>query len=154
MEEQYLEKSKNLAEIEGLISAYNNVSEKDKEKILTIIPDKAGIEDLIQEIEVISKKSGLILESIKVTEVENKDSSRASYYYQPEKEENNKKLPSGVGAIKIDIKLVGTDYLSLRELLKAIENHMRLFDIDNINFDPDKEVTSLEITTYYIKGEN
>ena len=151
MEEQYLEKSRYLTKIENLISAYDNINETDKEKILKIIPNKAGAEELIREIGLITKKNGLILKSIKTVEVEEEDSSKATYFNQPKEDENEKKLPQGVGTIKIEINLVGTDYFSLKELLKVIESHVRLFDINNISFDPDKEQTDLKITAYYIK---
>jgi len=120
MEEKYSAKSSDLAKIEKLISAYNNVSQKDKDKVYLIIPDKPEEEELIREMEVIAQKSGLILESVRVEKVEEKTSIKTTYFNQ--------------------------------ELLRIIESYPRLLDINEINFDPDKETTRLKITTYYIKS--
>ncbi len=152
MEEKYSAKSSDLAKIEKLISAYNNVSQKDKDKVYLIIPDKPEEEELIREMEVIAQKSGLILESVRVEKVEEKTSIKTTYFNQPKGDETVKKLPQGIGTVEIEMNLIGTSYYTLKELLRIIESYPRLLDINEINFDPDKETTRLKITTYYIKS--
>lgn len=152
-EEQYLEKNRDLTDIKKLISAYNNISATDKEKIYLIIPDEVDTEGLIRDMEDMARNSGLVLESVRAEAVAEKSSDSAgSFIQQQPTGDNEKKLPQGVGAVKIEVNLIGTDYYSLKDFLKIIENNLRLFDVDSISFDPVKESTNLKITTYYLKN--
>jgi Tfp pilus assembly protein PilO len=152
-EEQYLEKNRDLTDIKKLISAYNNISATDKEKIYLIIPDEVDTEGLIRDMEDMACNSGLVLESVRAEAVAEKSSDSEGFFIQQQPTgDNEKKLPQGVGAVKIEVNLIGTDYYSLKDFLKIIENNLRLFDVDSISFDPVKESTNLKITTYYLKN--
>jgi Tfp pilus assembly protein PilO len=102
-------------------------------KINTILPNKANIEDLMPQMEIIALKNGLMLLSIQLSQ------------------EDNSGIDPAIGRIRINADIAGADYNGFKILLNAFEKNLRLMDIGSVNFDPKGKKTTLEIYTYYLK---
>ncbi|MBU4482454.1 hypothetical protein KKC16_03330, partial [Patescibacteria group bacterium] len=51
--------------------------------------------------------------------------------------------------IKIDIKLSGSGYLNLKNLVELLEKNLRIFDIESFEYSPEKSDIELNLRTYY-----
>ncbi len=135
---EYLNRQKYYNQLKKLQAEYLKINVSDINKVNIMLPDKKDIESLLPEIEGIILKNGLLLTSI---QVENMGGAPT-----------DKGISQEIKKIKININVVGTDYVGFKNLLKAIENNLRLMDINNLSFDPTGNTTSLDITTYYLNS--
>ncbi|MDD4272009.1 MAG: hypothetical protein PHF50_04370, partial [Patescibacteria group bacterium] len=60
-------------------------------------------------------------------------------------------LPQGVGSIMIEVNLSSVNYSILKNIIKAFENNLRLFDIAKITFNANGNKALLNIYSYYLK---
>lgn len=132
LEASYLEKQVELNKFIKLKRAYNKISQTDKERIKTILPPNVEVEKLIAEIESIVLSNGLILSSLSIQPAEGGLKGEAT--------------PVGVS-----LTVVGADYTSFKNLLKAIESNLRLMDIKNLSYTEGKGGLNLNLTTYYFQ---
>lgn len=137
-----------IKQLEKMKNSYEEIDKIDLDKIDSILPDASGKDKLLSEMENLILKNGLLLTALQIEEV--KETKKIA---NPEGEgdgsEKKDKL-ANVGKIKINLDLTGTNYDSLKKILKAIENNLRLLDVAKIQFSPESNKTSLEILAYYL----
>ncbi|MEK7203241.1 MAG: type 4a pilus biogenesis protein PilO [Patescibacteria group bacterium] len=141
-----------LAEFIKTEKAYNEIKQIDKEKIQAILPDKADVEKLIVEIESIVLKNGLILTSLSTQSTEEKKIKSSAPINNSNKPESKLiSSPESVASVKISLTVAGADYVGFKNLLKTIENNIRLMDIKNIkyNYNVEKSEVNLDLVVYY-----
>lgn len=134
-QKEYEASQQYLAQLNQLNSIYNKVNPDDLKKIENLLPSRAETEDLLSQLEAIAANNGLLLTSLEV-DTGNKN--------------KNVNL-SAVDKIKIKMNVVGLDYVGLKNILRTIENNLRLMDIVNLSFSPAESAASFEIDTYYLK---
>lgn len=153
LEGEFSEQQKSLIQMNDLRNRYEMIAKKDREKVQAMVPDEPQIENLISEMEMIAKKNGLILSVLSV-EVDNSTTKRSSLDPSSalgKKKEAGDTTPSGVGKVNIEMQLVGTDYNNLRNVIKTVENNLRLLDIIKISFEAANTKTNLDMVAYYLK---
>lgn len=140
--------SDKIKQLEKMKDRYEEIDKIDLDKIDSILPDTPGKDKLLSEMENLILKNGLLLTALQIEEVKEtkKIANPEGGAGVPEKKD---KL-ANVGKIKISLDLAGTNYDSLKKILKAIENNLRLLDVAKIQFNPESNKTSLEVFAYYL----
>lgn len=149
---EYETKLNYLNSIRNLKKTYQSISDDDKAKIDALAPAASDTSVIISEIESIVLRNGAILNSVKIEPASsarpnltagsgaNKESPAGIF----------NQLPAGAGLIKIEVNLNSVDYPLLKNIIKAFENNLRLFDIAKISFNVDKSQALLNIYSYYL----
>ena len=157
LQAEYEVKLNYLNSIRNLQESYRLISADDREKINKMVPAINDPSAIITEIGSIAEKNSAILNSIKIDTQSNSDepTTRSS-------SGENKDLPAGiftqppkgVNSVKITAALSSTNYPTLKNVIKTLENNLRLFDIVEINFNPDKNSATLGFYSYNLKVNN
>lgn len=132
-------------------AAYAAIRQTDKDNLNTMLPDENQHELLFTQISALIKQQGLLLTSLSITPDNSSANTKSRSTAKTSAQSDN--LPAGVGSIKVNMSLSGVSYSSLLSLLSALENNMRLIDVNSIQYSPDTGVASLDATTYYVKSE-
>jgi len=128
--------------------AYERVSQAEKDRVKLILPGREGRENLFTELESFVLRQGLILDSL---DFEAKSSLPANS--RQKSEEGVKETPRSGEAesINLSLKISGVNsYQRLKEFLGALENNLRLMDVNDIKYDQSGGTLSLEVSTYYL----
>ncbi|MDD4271881.1 MAG: hypothetical protein PHF50_03695, partial [Patescibacteria group bacterium] len=131
LQAEYETKYNYLNSIRNLKKSYQAISEDQKTKIAAMVPAVNDTSLIIKEIESIAVKNSAILDSIRV---ESKSAGRTNLKVDAEEKKEPpagifNELPQGVGSIMIEVNLSSVNYSILKNIIKAFENNLRLFDI-------------------------
>jgi len=149
-----------LNNLQKLQADYKNVAIEDKRKMDIILPKKGEIEEFFSKMEAFILKSGYILSSLQLsvdeTEVivEQTDSKSKSKNETSDQETDvatqakTEDLLQKIGKVNITMSIIGTDYNGLKNLLRTIENNLRLMDINNLSWSGSS--VNLQLVTYYL----
>ncbi len=146
-----------LTQLNKLKAEYEKISPEDIKKIEIMLPSEKFYEELFVQLESIVLKNGLLLTSIEISPEElpsGKEGADAvkTRNNQPEKNKAaSAGLPEEITKVKIAMNVAGVDYLSLKNLLNALEKNLQLTDITNLSFSPDQKSAALEMYAYYFK---
>lgn len=108
---------------------FKNISATQLKRIEALLPSEAGGEELLLQLESIAANNGVLLTSLKFEKLD-------------EKRE--------VSVLKINLSLSGVDYVSVKNLLSAIEKNLRLINVTSLNFTASGGISSLEMEAYYL----
>jgi len=149
---EYETKYNYLNSIRNLKKSYQTVNGDEKAKIAAMVPAADDASVIITEIESIAVKNSAILDSIKI---EPKSSGRANLVAGSGEGKEApvgifNELPQGIDLIKIEVNLSSVNYSVLKNIIKAFENNLRLFDIAIIDFNVDGNKAFLNIYSYYL----
>jgi Tfp pilus assembly protein PilO len=131
-------KQKELNEIKKLLSSYESIDDKYKEKIRLIAPNRENKEEIFSEINRLVSQNGLLLESISLSETE--DGNDFLKIDDPD-----------LAIVSVKISVRGTDYESFKNFISALENSLPLLDVLSLNFSPTGRTSEFVIDTYYLK---
>lgn len=150
---EYETKFNYLNSIRNLKKSYESIADGDKTKIAAMVPRASDTSIIITEVESIAVRNSAILTSIKIEP--QAASSRANLRVEPK--ENKElpagifsQLPQGVGPVKMEVSLSSVNYPILKNIIKAFENNLRLFDIAKIRFNASENQAILNIYSYYL----
>jgi len=147
----------NIAELRILLESYNSLTEEEKEKINTLVLDRLELDGIFAEINKVLEVNGLIFGGIELQETAKDDTSiirsrgNATSVSSID-DKQNQKLPKGVSAASLTVGAKGVSYSALKSLLSSLENNLRLFDVQSINYDSDKQEVELIVKTYYLSN--
>jgi len=152
---EYEAKNNYLGKIKNLKKLYQQVSQAEIKKIEGMVPNDSKIINLIPEIESIILRNGAVLDSIKVEPNFNKEASAKTNTEAGKKTESLSGIfggppPKGVGRIKIEISLSSVSYQVLKNIIKTLENNLRLLDIAAISYAVQENSAVFTIYTYYL----
>ncbi len=151
LQAEYESKQKYLKALNEMKTAYSQIDPTLIAKIEAMAPKQAEVEKLISELEAVTIKNGLILSSLQIDNSQIKNQTEVKANLEPNRTTTADTLIiSGLSQIKIALKVVGTDYYGLKNILRTIENNLRIMDINKIAYDDAKSETSLEIIVYYL----
>lgn len=129
---------------------YSRISETDRQKIEKMIPPKEDVEDLFGIMESLVKKQGLVLLGLEVSDagplLKNKDKDE-----EFEQKENVPQLMKDVVSANIKLAVSGVDYNSFKRFLWAIEDNLRLMDVQTVYFSPNEGVVNIDLMTYFLE---
>lgn len=139
----YAEQQKKLNNLQVIASLYDKIPVSDLQKFNEVLPDNYIKERLFGELEEIITQNGFVVNSIALIKSDEADVSGAG----TETMLNGTK----VGVVNLTISLSAVNYGGLKNLLRLLENNLRLFDITQVNFSPSGNAVELTISTYYYK---
>jgi len=152
---EYETKFNYLNSIRNLQKSYQSINDGDKAKIANMLPTGRDTGVIIKEIESIAVRNSAILTSIKIEPQAASGRTNLRVGAEPSEEKEPpigifNELPQGVGLIKIGIDLSSVNYPILKNIIKAFENNLRLFDIARITFKASENTALLDIYSYYL----
>ncbi|MFH1822197.1 MAG: hypothetical protein ABH830_00680 [Patescibacteria group bacterium] len=143
-----------LEKLNDLITVYQKIDPVDIENIKLMLPEEYIKEDLFTELESVITKNGLLVKSIVISEPEEETINNNQGRKINESQTTRPSLPKDIKKIKINLTVVGTNYFSFKNLLKALEKNLKIIDITNLEFSPEGETISLELETYYLNSQD
>lgn len=140
----FSKKISHLNNFEALQKNYQAIKADDLEKIKQVLPEGPDLPGLFVQLQSLGREFNLQLISVVVTEEKGSQEKRAA------KEKDIKKL-------NVTLQYGGLgDYVFFKSFLRGFENHVRLFDINNVSFTLAKTggqsgQINLNFTTYYLE---
>jgi Tfp pilus assembly protein PilO len=142
---QVLEEAKNLqVKVEELRKERDTVASLDSQnlkKLYEVLPQKQNLPEIMAQIDALIRKQDLVLGSI---QIDNPQDSSA--------DGETPAIDKRIKSIQVSIFILGGDgsYEKIKELLDALEKHIRLIDITSFSFDPEMTTYSIIFKTYYL----
>ena len=122
---------------------YSKIPASDLKKFNGVLPDDYVKEKLFGELDEIITNNGYILNSIDISK---SDGAATSPVVGSGAVQRAK-----IGAVNVRLSLSAVNYLGFKNLLKLLENNLRLFDITDLSFSPGGNSVGLTLSTYYYK---
>ncbi|MFA5886338.1 MAG: hypothetical protein WC863_01005 [Patescibacteria group bacterium] len=132
-----------LVNLKSVNESYKKISAVDLQKFNSVLPDEYVPERLFGELEEIVSRGGWLIGNISLKPV--KIAAPALFSSSTPITFSNKKL----NAISVSLSISAIDYQGLKNLLKILENNLRLFDVTSVSFSPSSNSVNLVLTTYY-----
>lgn len=154
-ERVYLQQLNKLNKFKQLVAVYNKIPADEKDKLNSLLPPDYIKEQLFIELGYIIPQNGhnltyLDFEKDKEIEAEQEGQRRASAQEEKTARSFLNDLPPDIGYIDADLKISSASYNGIRNLLKLLENNLRLIDIYKVSFNPENESLELSFVTYYL----
>jgi Tfp pilus assembly protein PilO len=153
LQTEYETKFNYLNSISNLKKSYRLISAEDKSRIAAMVPAGSDVGGLISIIEAIALKNGVVLNSLKIEP----DDAKGQTGIRAQAGDNKEplagifeQLPQGVSRIKIEVNLSSVNYPILKNIIKTLENNLRLLDIAKINYSVGESRVMLNIYSYYL----
>jgi len=133
--------------LEKLTRLYSDNKES-IDKINFILPRERDLPNLIIQLEALVLEQGLLLEQLELSVAEEGTSGKA------EELRTTKTTAMNYHTVDINLGFMG-NYSAFKNFLKAVEENMRLMDVDSISFSPESEENpgifkfNLRLKTYY-----
>jgi len=137
----YTDQQKKLANLEIISDLYKKIPSGDLKKFNGVLPDSYIKERLFGELEEIISKNGFILNSVNISREEKKLPTT----------EGMTPRSASIGTIDLQLSISAIDYAGFKNLLRLLENNLRLFDVTSVSFSPGGNTASLTLSTYYYK---
>jgi len=137
----YTDQQKKLANLEIISDLYKKIPSGDLKKFNGVLPDSYIKERLFGELEEIISKNGFILNAVNISREEKKLPTT----------EGMAPRSASIGTIDLQLSISAIDYAGFKNLLRLLENNLRLFDVTTVSFSPGGNAASLTLSTYYYK---
>ncbi|MFH0819987.1 MAG: hypothetical protein V1892_03070 [bacterium] len=159
----FSKKSEHLKKVEALQKNYQTINADDLEKIKQVIPEGPDLSGLFVQLQSLGREFDLQLISVAVTEEKSnqgKGTVKEGISFNLPGQEAPSQALSGLNNVKklnINLQYQGLgNYASFKSFLLGFENHIRLFDINNLSFTLAKTgeksgMINLNFTTYYLE---
>jgi hypothetical protein len=143
-----------LADLRLAGSLYQKIGQPELEKFRQVVPEKYPQEKLFGEIEEIVNRGGWLLSGIRIADEDEEAAANEKNGANEEKVGGPYNLDlENVSRVRISLSVKAIDYIGLKKLLKVLENNLRLFDVQSINFSPESKAAEIVISTYYYRLE-
>lgn len=134
----YADQVKKLNNLKTIASLYDKISPADLKKFNGVLPEQYVKEALYGELEEIVSQNGFILNAVTI----NKDEAKPGDGTEEVKS-------SKVGSLNLQLSVSAIDYAGFKNLLRLLENNLRLFDVTKVSFNPGGNTAMITLTTYY-----
>lgn len=138
-----------LNNLQAVAELYKKIPAADLKKFNSVLPNNYIKERLFGELEEVITQNGFILSSVKILEDTNTNQPAPA-----PAADGSVAAPiasSNVGTINLELAITAIDYAGFKNLLRTMENNLRLFDITKVSFSPDGNSATLVLSTYYYK---
>jgi len=145
---------KRLASLKAISEIYKKISPADMQKFNSVLADSYVRERLFGELEEIIGRGGWLVSDIIISQEEVKKTAA------PIVTENGVITPASspvlnnkkVGTISLQLNISSIDYPGFKNMLRLLENNLRLFDVTNVEFSPASDSAVITIITYYYQS--
>ena len=137
--------------LDGFVSRAKQIDEQfrrvrpsDRATLEEALPAAFNVSDIIANMEAMTRLSGLTPQSVSVA---------VAPATAPGDDANAQvRLPPGVAAASVTLKVTGVNYLTLKEFLNKIETNSRILDLPEFSFDPVNDGMQVNLVTYAYKA--
>lgn len=140
----YTDQQKKLNSLKAVADLYKKISSADLKKFNSVLPDTYIKERLFGEFEEIVNQSGFILSSVSLQADEKEKPGDITA-------ENTSTSSTKIGTVNLELAVSAIDYTGFKNLVKLMENNLRLFDITKVTFSPASNAATIVLSTYYYK---
>lgn len=152
--EQLAAKQSQLDNLKKLQANFEAINDGDIDLVSRILPDAEQVPELLTQLEVIAKQSGVSLISVNVSEVEEAGKQSASERLKAQLQQTNQATAStGIKSMNVQIDVSAFNYLSFRQFIDSLQSHTRIMDIQRFNFSTENQFHSITLHTYYLETE-
>jgi len=134
-----------LNNLKAIADLYKKIPAADLKKFNSVLPDNYVKERLFGEIEEIITQNGFVLSSVSIVDQEASEAAGGN------SGSALLTVPQNIGVINLNLEVTAIDYTGFKNLLRTLENNLRLFDITELSFIPDENAASFVLSTYYYK---
>lgn len=127
-------KKDHLSQLKELAENYSGLSAGDIIKVEKILPREEDIPGVLAQLEKLAVDNGFNILSLDINSVQSL---------------SRDKQQSLVKKLSLSLAIEGGDYASLKLFLDQLENNLRLFDVESLNFTAGSGLYTLNISTYF-----
>lgn len=151
LDSQVQARERELESLKSLQTNFESISDSDIDLVSRILPNKEQVPELLTQLEVIARQSGVSLTSVGVSTVEevNKQSARQRLQEQLN-QTNQSNKPKELETMSIQMEITAFNYLSFRQFVDSLQSHTRIMDIQRMNFSAENQFHSITVHTYYL----
>jgi len=117
---------------------YLSISPEAKARVLEFLPRDQELPNLYYNLDQLAKTAGYKIVTLVVNQETDEETN--------EKDSAPKK---GLQTLKVNLSLEGSGYQNLKNFLSALENNLRIFDLESLNWDPSDTSFEVSFKTYY-----
>lgn len=152
-EKIYQDKIDYLNKLNEVKKVYNNITDKEKEKIDAIISAREDIEslkiDILKEITYLGRLNNVVIENFELTPLDNSQDKFIDLI--------NDKATSIPGddlqIITVSFVIKEVEYDQLKKILTRFEKSLRFVDITKLSYNPDVKQANIELYAYHLEPE-
>lgn len=154
----YEKSKKKLANLQALAEVYSQVKPADLEKFNAVLPGYYPPEKIFGELEEIISRGGWRIIDIKLASDQDVDENGLPILTETLGEDSDKAVvvtgskSKNVGQINMAFSVSAIDYAGFKQLLRTLENNLRLFDVVSVQFLPGQDLATFKVKTYYYKN--
>lgn len=130
--EALVSQNKILADLQKLFNNYEDISEANKERIISMLPREVDEPGLFALVETLAEKNKMVALAIDISE---KDPSADLKNF-------------GLKEVHLAVNLIGGEYIDLKNFLLDLETNLRLLDVISVNYTPEAGSVILNVKTY------
>lgn len=152
LEEKKIELNKQkdkLKELTELSNVYASINAPLKEKVLQLLPQQTDLANLYYNLYQITQEAKYEIKEIEVTFFKDEQTTKNLDKMAVQTDNLEQRLPASLKEIKVDMKLDGKGYLNLKNLVSLLENNLRIFDIEKLEYNIEKSIIEIQLRTYY-----
>jgi len=146
---------KKLTSLKAISEIYQKINPADLQKFNSVLPDNYVRERLFGELEEIIGRGGWLVSSINISSEETGQAAPAPLAV----DEDGQPIPAApsvldnkaVGTISLHFNIAAIDYQGFKNLLRILENNLRLFDVTDVGFSSESSAATFVVTTYYYR---
>ena len=145
-QEEQNQKIQYLIKLNQLRQTYQAINQSDKDKINAIINNTNNKDDLFNEMQALSLREQVTLDSLEVQPLESS--------WQLNNLAGSKKrsaLFDRLEVVKTTVKLNKISYEALQDALRVLEVNLRLMDVQKVSYEPKNNTATLELLTYQLR---
>jgi hypothetical protein len=144
----YADQQKKLSSLKTIAELYQKIPAADLKKFNGVLPDNYIKERLFGEMEEIINQSGFILNSVDISQSEEEETDGIENKTKTKIEMTVGSLAK-IKTIYLELSISAIDYSGFKNLLRLLENNLRLFDITEVSFTPGGNSAEIMLSTYY-----
>ena len=151
----YEQSKKKLASLKALEEIYSQFSPAELGKFNAVLPADYPPERIFGELEEIVSRGGWQIVDISLASDQDEEVSGETQAAEASVLDGGIFTGSSsqsVGTVNIDLTVRSIDYPGFKQLVRMLENNLRLFDIVNVRFTPGENIANFKIRTYYYKS--
>lgn len=144
LKDKLSERERYLENLKKLTANYQKISQADINNLKNILPNQKDIPGIFVQLQALAEEYNFLLSGVSINEV-------------PKEVKKGKESPEKISKLNISLNLIGSgesgNYAELKDFLSALEDNLRLFDVNAVYFTPDSPNYSINIFSYYYKGD-
>lgn len=140
-----------ITELNAFLTGYEDIAPDAREVLFRTVPPEKNAEELFADLHAIVSQNGLLIGTISIESdtADEQPVARTARTGSLNKEEGKRPLPAGVAAVEVSLSVGALSYDSFKSLLRSLERHARLLDVQEVKFSPEAGEAEFTIRAYY-----